>query len=117
GSTVTYTVTVRNGDSSPCPTGLFTLSSTQPSGWTTSFSATSLTLAPGKSGSVTMSKVVPTTGTDGQSFTIIATAAQGSLSGSMLTNLQITSLPDMTPPSTPIMTTIVSTSPTAIYLS
>jgi hypothetical protein len=49
-----YTVRVKNNDSSGCSNTKFALARTVPSGWLGSLSATSITLAPGASGSATL---------------------------------------------------------------
>lgn len=59
GSSVTYTVSIRNNDPSSCSARSFSLSSTLPQGWTTAFSSASVTLAPGQSMNLTMTKTVP----------------------------------------------------------
>jgi M6 family metalloprotease-like protein len=58
GTNVVYTVSVTNNDSTPCSNRTFTLSSSLPANWATSFSASSLTLAPAATGSVSMTKTV-----------------------------------------------------------
>jgi uncharacterized repeat protein (TIGR01451 family) len=55
GSAVTYTLDVTNNDSSACTTTSFNLARTIPSGWTGTLGTTSLNLAPGASGSTTLS--------------------------------------------------------------
>jgi uncharacterized repeat protein (TIGR01451 family) len=59
GSSVTYTVSIRNNDPSSCSARSFSFSSTLPQGWTTAFSSSSVTLAPGQSANLTMTKTVP----------------------------------------------------------
>jgi hypothetical protein len=54
GSTVNYTVNVRNNDSAACANTSFALARTVPTGWTGTMSASSLALAPGASGSATL---------------------------------------------------------------
>jgi hypothetical protein len=49
GLTASYTVSVTNRDGASCPASVFTLSAVVPSGWSSSLSQTSLTLAPGTS--------------------------------------------------------------------
>jgi M6 family metalloprotease-like protein len=58
GSNVSYTMSVLNNDSSSCAPVTLNLDSVLPDGWPTSFSAPSLTLNPGQSESVTMTKSV-----------------------------------------------------------
>ncbi len=88
GSTVAYTVTVKDNDSSNCGSATFNLTYAIPSGWTGSYSQPSLTLSPGGSGSSTLSVTSPSNAADG-TYTIkaIATnAANSSYSGSASTN-------------------------------
>ena len=59
GQTVSYGLTVTNNDSSGCSASTVNLGSTEPSGWSTSFSAPSVTLNPGQSSTVTMYKGAP----------------------------------------------------------
>lgn len=59
GSSVSYTLSIRNNDSSSCSSRPFNLSSTLPQGWTTTFFPSSVNLAPGQSMTVTMTKTVP----------------------------------------------------------
>jgi M6 family metalloprotease-like protein len=69
-----FTVTVTNNHSPSCANAAFAMSSTQPSGFTGTFSATSLTLASGTSGSVNLTEKAGTVaGTF--SFTAIATTS------------------------------------------
>ena len=66
GSTVSYTVNVRNNDSAQCASTSFSLARTVPTGWTGTLSAGSIALAPGASGTATLQVISP------------ASAAQGS---------------------------------------
>jgi M6 family metalloprotease-like protein len=59
GSSVNYTVSVTDVDGQGCSSDTFNLSSSQPSGWSTTFSPTTLTLSPGQTGSATMQKTSP----------------------------------------------------------
>ena len=56
GSSVNYSVSVTNNDAAGCASSNYSLSSSQPSGWPTGWSSSSLTLNPGQTQSVTMSK-------------------------------------------------------------
>jgi hypothetical protein len=75
GNNVAYTVTVTNNDNSGCTSSTFDMSSNDPLGWVTGFSASALTLNPAQSGSVTMTKSVPAGSTPG-SFPVFATATE-----------------------------------------
>lgn len=59
GATQNFTLSVRNNDASPCASRTFSLASLLPSGWSSSLSANSLTLAVGATGTATLSKTVP----------------------------------------------------------
>jgi uncharacterized membrane protein len=54
GTSVDYTVSVGNNDSNACTTTSFSLTRSLPSGWTGALAATSLSLAPGATGSTTL---------------------------------------------------------------
>jgi uncharacterized protein YfaS (alpha-2-macroglobulin family) len=94
GSNFNYTVTVTNNDSSSCSAGTFTLSSTLPSGWVTTFNPASLTLNPGQSASSTMTKAVPAGATGSSSVDAVATKA--GLSGSATANFTVGEVPPLT---------------------
>ncbi|HEY0662068.1 MAG TPA: NEW3 domain-containing protein [Lysobacter sp.] len=55
GSTVNYTVTLTNKDSSACAATSFSLAKSVPSGWTGTLAASSVSLSPGASTSTTLS--------------------------------------------------------------
>ena len=56
GSTLTYTLSVRNNDNGGCAPSAFWVNASTPSGWSTALSpATGLSLAPGQQGSATVS--------------------------------------------------------------
>jgi hypothetical protein len=55
GSTVNYTVSITNKDSSACSATSFSLARSVPNGWTAALAATSLSLSPGSSASTTLS--------------------------------------------------------------
>ncbi|MBB1061460.1 NEW3 domain-containing protein, partial [Marilutibacter spongiae] len=65
GSTVSYTVTLSNQDSSACASTTFNLARSVPSGWTGTLGKSTLTLAPGASASTTLSVVSPASATQG----------------------------------------------------
>lgn len=81
GSSYTYTVTVTNKDSSGCASSSFSLVASKPSGWTTSLGGTSLSLAPGASGSTTLKVTSPSTAVDGF-YTVGTSATANALTGS-----------------------------------
>jgi len=65
GSTVNYTVSLSNKDSSVCTATTFNLAKSLPSGWTGTLAAASLSLSPGASGSTTLSVISPGTAASG----------------------------------------------------
>ncbi len=65
GTTVSYTVSVTNNDSSGCSAATFDLSSSVPAGWTASLASTQLTIAPGAGGSTTLQATSPSSAADG----------------------------------------------------
>jgi uncharacterized membrane protein len=73
GTTVPFTVSVTNNNSSSCSAAIFDLTKVVPSGWTSSLTASSLTLASGASGSTTLQVTSATTATNGN-YAISATA-------------------------------------------
>ena len=80
GSSVTYTVSVTNKNSASCPTGSFSLASSQPAGWIGALSAASLTINPGQTMSATLTETVPATATAG-TYAVSSSAANGSFVG------------------------------------
>lgn len=79
GSTLSYSVTVTNRDSSSCSASSFNLAATAPTGWSKSFAAPTLSLAPGASATTTLTITSPTSATG--SNTIVITASNGSAAG------------------------------------
>jgi hypothetical protein len=65
GTTRTYTLAVRNNDTSACSNTTFKFARTVPSGWTGTLSATSTVLAPGATANATLSVKSPTTAAAG----------------------------------------------------
>jgi M6 family metalloprotease-like protein len=92
GNSASYTVSVKNNDSSGCAGSTFSLGSALPQGWSTSFSTSALTLSPGQSGSASMTKTVPASMTPG-TYAVDLTAAGPSLSGQGAANLTVTAPP------------------------
>ena len=77
-ATRAYTVTVTNRDSAACGSSTFALSSAVPSGWSGGFAAPTIALAPGASGTATLSVTAPA-GAGSGSYTVSAgTAGDGS---------------------------------------
>ena len=69
GTTASYSVTVKDNDSSSCSSSSFGFSSSVPSGWNGVYTASGVTLAPGASASVTLSVTAPS-GTANGTYTI-----------------------------------------------
>jgi hypothetical protein len=59
GNTLNYSVQLSNQDSTACAASIFNLNASIPSGWTGSVSPASLSLAPGQSGTATLSVTSP----------------------------------------------------------
>jgi len=88
GTAAGFTVTVRNTSSSGCAAETFALDATVPTGWTRSFGAASIALAPGQSGQTTLAVGVPSPYALGTypvtgSATSVATARRGTASQSV----------------------------------
>ena len=92
GQTVIYGLTVTNNDSSGCSASTVNLGSTEPSGWSTSFSAPSVTLNPGQSSTVTMYKGAPS-GTAAATYAVNVNATTPLAGASQTANATV-----MTPP-------------------
>jgi M6 family metalloprotease-like protein len=91
-SSANYTVSVTNNDSSGCTGSTFGLTSSQPSGWAASFSATSVTLNPGQTGTVAMTQTAPA-GTTPATYPVGATAVNGTMTGTGNANCTIMAAP------------------------
>jgi len=65
GTTLTYSISVRNNDSSGCPNTTFAVARSVPSGWTGTLPATSVMLAPGAATTVTLAVTSPADATAG----------------------------------------------------
>ena len=94
GSSVNYTVSVTNTDSPACSANTFNLSTSLPAGWTTAFSAPTLTLNPGQSGSVTLTENAPLTALG--TYAVNATATSGALTGTAAASASVTAPPPPT---------------------
>jgi M6 family metalloprotease-like protein len=123
-----YNMSVTNNDSAACSASLFTPSSTQPAGWTSAFSASSISLNPGQSGSLTMTQTPPASTTSG-TYPLNASAANSSYVGSAAANLTVLTAPSLSvivsvpsssyaPKSTvPITATVLNGGSTAVGVS
>lgn len=65
GATNSYSVTLKNNDSSGCSNTTFALARSVPSGWTGSLSTTGIALAPGASGTAVLNVTSPATASAG----------------------------------------------------
>lgn len=98
GQSKSYTLTLTNQDSSGCDASVFTLSSLVPSGFTQTPSATTTTLSPGSSTTLTISVTSDSTTPEGSyTFTNTLTNTDSNLSSSVNGTYQVM-LPDETPP-------------------
>ncbi len=79
GTTVSYTLTLKNNDSSACGSSSFNLNTAAPTGWNSSLSQSSVSLAPGASATITLNATSASNATDGF-YNITTTAANGSRS-------------------------------------
>jgi len=77
GTAVNFTATVTDNDSSGCSAATFNLASALPSGWAGVWSATALSLSPGKSGSSTLTVTSPAGTADG-SYNLAVSATNAS---------------------------------------
>lgn len=77
GSTLSYTVTLSNRDSSTCAASTFNLAKSLPAGWTGNLSASTLSAAAGATITATLSITSPTTATAG-SYNVGVSATNGS---------------------------------------
>jgi M6 family metalloprotease-like protein len=89
---VAYTVSVKNNDSIGCSNATFALSSSLPSGWTTTFTPGSISVSPGGTGTIQMSKSVPGNQTTGV-YPVNATATSGSYAATDTASLTVTAPP------------------------
>lgn len=79
GTPVTYTVTVTSKEGADCANSTFALTSALPSGWSGVFDSASLSLAPGASGSRTLTVTSPDSTADGF-YNVTATATNAAAS-------------------------------------
>ncbi len=93
GQSASYAVSVTNQDSSGCSASAINLNSSEPSGWLTALSTSSVTLNPGQSASITMGKGVPQ-GTPPGTYAVNLSATNNSATAAGTANATV-----MTPPS------------------
>jgi M6 family metalloprotease-like protein len=87
GSSALFNVSVKSNSSSGCPSDTINLSATVPSGWSKSFGATSLSVAPGQTAQTTMTVGVPAPYSLG---TYSVTAAAATAAGATSTTDSVT---------------------------
>lgn len=107
GQSASYSASVTNNDSSGCSSSTINLGSTEPSGWSTSFSSSSITLGPGQSASVTMGKAAPS-GTPVGTYAVNLNASTSASTGSATANATV-----VTPPSLAVSISVSGSSFTA----
>ena len=88
GSTVSYTLSLSNKDSSACTATTFNLARSIPSGWTGTLAASTLSLSPGASGSTTLT-VTSAAATSAGSYGI-GVGASSSVGGAHTANASTT---------------------------
>lgn len=88
GQSASYSASITNNDSSACSPTTINLSSSQPSGWSTSLSTASVMLAPGQSITVAMAKAAPM-GTPAGTYAVNLSATKSSLSTSATANATV----------------------------
>jgi M6 family metalloprotease-like protein len=94
GQSASYSATLTNNDMAACASSTFTLSSTAPSGWSTSFSQSGITLPPGQTTSFTMSKGAPS-GTLPGVYAINLSATNNSLAQAATANATVMTQPSL----------------------
>ena len=87
GGSASFTVSVTNKNSSGCAATNFTLSSTQPSGFSGTLSSTSLAISPGGTGTAVLSE---TAGRTAGTYTLSVNAVNGSYSGTGKATVTVT---------------------------
>jgi len=92
GQTASYTVSVTNNDSSGCGASTISLGSAEPTGWSTSLSASTLNLNPGQSSSVVLGKGAPL-GTSAGTYAVNVNASKGTANGSGSANATVVTAP------------------------
>jgi hypothetical protein len=88
GQSANYSLSVTNNDSAGCSSATVDLASSEPSGWSTSLSSSSVTLAPGQSTSVMMGKGAPS-GTLPGTYAVNVNAAKSSFTTSETANATV----------------------------
>ena len=79
GSTITYAASVRNNDSASCAPVSFNLARSVPSGWQSNITPTTVALAPGQTGSSTITVISPTSAAQGSYPVTLGVASSQSI--------------------------------------
>ncbi|WP_182668204.1 FG-GAP-like repeat-containing protein [Marilutibacter penaei] len=80
GESETYTLVLANNDSAGCASTSFSLARTLPAAWTGSLAANSLDVAPGRSGTTTLSAVIPGNASAGNyALAVASSSSAGSI--------------------------------------
>jgi hypothetical protein len=103
GQSADYSATVTNNDSPGCSSSTISLASSEPSGWPTSFSASSVTLSPGQSTSVSLGKAAPL-GTPAGTYAVNLSASTSAATSSATANATV-----VTPPSLAVNVSVSGT--------
>jgi hypothetical protein len=104
GQTASYSATVTNNDSSGCSSNTITLGSSEPSGWSTSLSSSSMTLNPGQSAALTLGKGAPS-GTPAGTYAVNLNASTSAATGAATPNATV-----VTPPTLAVSTSVSGSS-------
>jgi len=104
GQTASYSVSIKNNDSTGCSPSTISLSSAEPSGWSTALSTSSMNLSPGQSASVVLSKAAPS-GTPPGTYAVDMMAATATTSTTDTANATV-----VTPPSVSVTLAVSGTS-------
>ena len=111
GTTLSYNISITNGDSAACGSSAFLFTPSLPAGWTASMVPTSITLAPGQTGTARLSVTSPGGTASGDYTPTIQIADNFNLIHNISTNVIYTVLGsllgDRTPPTAP--TSLVAT--------
>ncbi len=115
GTKLSYSVSITNTDTSPCSSDTFSITRSIPSGWSSTLSASSISIAPGSTGKITLDVTSASSATDGSypvnvSINGAKTGHSGQLAGSY-----VVYNPIVVPPPTGTTTppTATTTPPTA----
>jgi hypothetical protein len=92
GQSASYSATVTNNDSSGCASSNINLTSSEPAGWSTSLSASSVSLAPGQTANVTLGKGSPV-GTAVGTYAVSLAANNNSQNGQGSANATVVTAP------------------------